>query len=296
MYMSLNLSRFVVMLTCLIGLVLTPLTVFAEKTPPSSGITLEAVTSRVDNLTRLVTVSKGAQRVKSSGNENALSSQQRALDLIEIAKSQIDSQRYQEANKTLNGVTKEMFAAIRLVGNPDKGKKKSADFERRASSVKELLAALGRITDEKHTSSDELKRIQNEVERARKVQAKGDIDTARKILDNAYVDSKKAIEGLRGGDTLVRSLNFASKEEEYHYELDRNDTHKMLVKVLLKEKMEKESLKKMVNRFVAKAEKLRGDAAKKANTGDHDSGVKLLEKSTKELVRAIRMGGVYIPG
>ena len=46
---------------------------------------------------------------------------------------------------------------------------------------------------------------------------------------------------MRSGDTLVRSLNFASKEEEYRYEIDRNDTHQMLIKVLVEisQKIEK---------------------------------------------------------
>ena len=93
------------------------------------------------------------------------------------------------------------------------------------------------------------------------------------------------------------SLNFASKEEEYHYELDRNDTHQMLVTVLLEEKMaDSAGVAKMVNVFLDKARLLREEGDRQAARGDFEAAVQTLEESTKELVRAIRSGGIYIPG
>jgi hypothetical protein len=48
--------------------------------------------------------------------------------------------------------------------------------------------------------------------------------------------------------------------------------------------------------FTDKAAKLRGEAEGLAKRGDHAGAIKLLEDSTRELVRAIRAGGLYIPG
>jgi hypothetical protein len=63
--------------------------------------------------------------------------------------------------------------------------------------------------------------------------------------------------------------------------------------VLLSEK----SADSTVQRFVAKAKELRARAEGAAGNGkDYASGVKLLEESTAELVRAIRGAGIYIPG
>jgi hypothetical protein len=95
----------------------------------------------------------------------------------------------------------------------------------------------------------------------------------------------------------VRSLNFASKEEEYHYEIDRNDTHLMLIKVLVEEKRAANpALDQQVGGFVTKARELRNKAEAAAGHKDHAEAVKLLEESTAELVRAIRNAGIYIPG
>jgi hypothetical protein len=94
----------------------------------------------------------------------------------------------------------------------------------------------------------------------------------------------------------VRSLNFATKEEEYHYEVDRNDTHRMLVQMLLKDKRGGAAVDSMVEQSVTAAAQLRTQADEQASRRDHETAVKTLEQSTRELVKAIRGAGVYIPG
>ena len=69
-----------------------------------------------------------------------------------------------------------------------------------------------------------------------KLVAAGKLTEGRAKVDQAYWIVKAAIGTARNGDTLVRSLNFATPEEEYHYEIDRNDTHRMLVQMLLKDR------------------------------------------------------------
>jgi hypothetical protein len=98
---------------------------------------------------------------------------------------------------------------------------------------------------------------------------------------------------MRAGDTLVRSLNFANKEEEYKYEIDRNDSLGMLYKVLIEQKG---SASELVLDQVKRGQELRIQAEKAAATRDHAAGVKLLEESTSNLIRAIRSAGIFIPG
>jgi hypothetical protein len=128
-----------------------------------------------------------------------------------------------------------------------------------------------------------------------KIAAPVDIDHARALLDKAYSIVKLEVEALREGDTLVRSLKFDSKADEYHYELDRNDTHQMLVTLLLKEERKVPSVDTMVTKAVKEAARLRSVAEDARKKGDFDAAVDALEKSTDELVRAIRAAGVDIP-
>ena len=135
------------------------------------------------------------------------------------------------------------------------------------------------------------------LDQAEKLKKQGKVKEGRMVLDEAYVAAKVAIEQLRGGETLVRSLNFASREEEYDYELDRNNTHQMLVNVLLREKMDSSAgIEGMVKKFTDKANSLRDQAEKQAAKGNYEAAIRSLEQSTKEILRAIRSAGIYIPG
>jgi hypothetical protein len=71
----------------------------------------------------------------------------------------------------------------------------------------------------------------------------------------------------------------------------------MLVKVLLDERRATSpQLDGVVQKYVEQAASLRKTAEGSAAKGDYATGIKVLEDSTKELVRAIRGAGVYIPG
>ena len=166
-------------------------------------------------------------------------------------------------------------------------------------STRALLEAQKRIAAEKSAGprAGELsQRIESLMAEANELARGGRLVDARRTLDQAYLAVKAAIGGMREGETVVRSLNFASKEEEYRYEIDRNDTHRMLVQVLLKDKRGGSAIDSKVEQAVAAAAGLRTQAEEQAARRDHETAVKTLEQSTRELVKAIRGAGVYIPG
>ena len=270
------------------------------KKPPLAAVTDASVESRIGNLTNLIKSSSGADRVEQSGNPDALAHKRKAEERLQAAIGLHEAGRLDQANATLDEATREMFEAVRIAGaGRQKVDKQAADFEQRKRSVEVLVDALERISQEKGEGASvaaTVEAVKRDVNQAVALKEGGDLAGGRKELDRAYVRAKEEIESLRGGDTLVRSLEFESKEEEYHYEIDRNDTHKMLVKVLLEERMKQPSVSKQVNQFLDKSRQLREKAESEAGRGDFDKAVETLEASTRELVRAIRSAGVYIPG
>jgi len=271
------------------------------KKPPKATLSNESLSSRLSNLEHLVETSSAARRIKASGNDKAMAKRDQAEKLLGKAQKNFNRGDLTAADRELDTATQTMFAAIRLVGaGASTEKKKQHDFEDRAASVDVLLKALKRIANEKKVMNvigPKLREFKTKADRAKKLKNAGKVDEGRKLLDDAYVSAKVAIEGLRGGETLVRTLTFANKAEEFAYEQDRNDTHKMLVKVLLEEKMESSSgVEMMVNKYLSKARKLRSKAESQAKAGDHAKAVTTMEESTKEMLRAIRSAGVYIPG
>ena len=269
---------------------------------PTAFLFAETSENRMNSVGKLVEISSAANKIKASDNEDAKVKYNEAKQLYKQAKFLHKQGKLKEADKYLTLTTQKMFEAVRLV---DKDQsiidKHQRDYTMRLESINALCQAYERIRDEKGLSSAKEGEIypfvQSKLETAKSEEAKGNYIKGRKILDEAYVAAKVAIEHIRSGDTLVRSLNFESSEDEYAYEIDRNDTHKMLVDVLLKEKMANNTtIKKMVGKHMSAAEKLRQQAEDQAAGGNYETAVQTLEQSTKEIVRAIRSAGIYIPG
>jgi predicted negative regulator of RcsB-dependent stress response len=125
---------------------------------------------------------------------------------------------------------------------------------------------------------------------------KGELVEAMDVLNNAYLSLKLSLVKLRDGKTLVRSLHFETKEDEYRYELRRNDTHNMLINTVLKKKRADPRLGKLMDIPLKEADKLRAEAEKQADSKKFETAIKTLEESTKHIIRAIRMAGIFIPG
>ena len=260
----------------------------------------EQVASQLANVGRLLESSSGAQRVLASDNELARKIRLSAIERHRAAESAFRAGDSAAARELLDEAAKTMFQAIRVLGPAaEVTQKKIADFDGRAESTRVLLEALQRIAREEGTQGPAARTVagvEKTVAAARELLAAGRHDEARKLLDGGYEIAKAAVEGLRDGKTLVRTLTFASDEEEYRYELDRNDTHQMLVRVVVGEKQPGAQAGALVDQAVQRAGELRRQAEQRAGGGAFRDAVRLLEQSTTELVRAIRSAGLYIPG
>ena len=261
----------------------------------------EQLERRLESVGTLIEKSSGARQIETSGNPQAQAQRAKAKEIHQQAEDAYKKGDYAGAGKLLDGAAKTMFDGVRQAA-PEQltGENNKRDFDNRLESVRALLSAQKRISAEKKLGAkgaETTARIEAQIREAQALAASGKLDEGRAVLDKVYVTTKASIENMRDGDTLVRSLQFANKEEEYHYEIDRNDTHKMLVKVLLDEKRASNpNLEAMVQKYLEQAAVLRANAESLAAKKDHEGAIKVLEDSTRELVRAIRGAGVYIPG
>ena len=271
-----------------------------------NGANAGQTASRLQSVEKLLETSSAARQVKNSNNQAAKKKRDEAIQLYHQAKEADSSGDDSKAAELLKKATQTMFEATRMI---EKGETFQAkylhDFESRKASVEALCTAYENIAQEKGllNSNNEFPHselhdfVHARVDQAVALKEQNRLQEGRKMLDEAYVAAKVAIEQQRGGETLTHSLNFASSEEEYHYEVDRNDTHRMLVNVLLQEKMSRNNTaREMVEKFLGKADALRKQADSQASGGEYENAVSTLELSTREIVRAIRSAGVYIPG
>jgi len=258
------------------------------------------MSSRLVYVERLLTESSAARRVDASGNAEAVEMKAQAQAHFDEARKLVDGGDHEAAEAELREAIGLMTAAARKAnGDSTVTQKQSDDYGSRKESVQALAKAHDRIATEK--GMQEMNRaLQEKVDAdlaaSDKLLSDGKGAEARARLDAAYESVKASLEELRGGDTLVRELNFETPEDEYLYELDRNDTHRMLVEVLLAEKMQASPMRKTADGFIARAGELRQEAEEAAGRKKFEEAIGLLEASTKEFIRAIRSAGVYIPG
>jgi len=258
--------------------------------------------AKFQTVEKLLSVSSAALRIDESNNDEAKRKRESAIILFNQSKTAAQDDDGERADALLDDAMKMMFSATRMIEkNEDIINKDLRDFNTRLESIDALCDAYHNIRKEKGLGDPENSElypfVQKRISYAKELKQQTRMKEGRKVLDEAYVAAKVAIEHLRGGETLVRSLHFETAKDEYHYEVDRNDTHRMLIDILLKEKMKSGgNVKSMVDKFMLEANNLRATADEQAANGDYKSAVSTLEKSTKEIVRAIRSAGIYIPG
>jgi hypothetical protein len=248
----------------------------------------------------LIEKSTAARQVETSGDPRALEKRARAREVYQQALRAFESGDLGRAGKLLPDASALMFEAVRFAA-PEQvtAQKQRADFDARMESVKSLLAAQKRIVAEKPQTPgarEASAAVEKLLAEARELAAAGKLGDARTRLDEGYLIAKASISSMRGGDTLVRTLKFETREEEFRYEIDRNDTHRMLIQLLIDGRRTAAAGDAMVHTSVEKATQLRQQADAIAAKGDHAGAIRMLEDSTAELVRAIRNAGIFIPG
>jgi hypothetical protein len=273
------------------------LSAVAATAQPPSGVDREQLERRIVSTATLIESSSGAKQIEASGAPRAAEQRTRARELHKQAGDALRAGDLENTNKLLSEASRALFEGVRLA-RPEQvtGSKDQADYQARLESTRALLDAQKRIAAEKGGRTGEsVKQVETLIADAERQAAGGRYPDAKRTVDQAYLMVKASIGTLRNGDTVVRSLNFATPAEEYHYEVDRNDTHRMLVDMLLKDKRGS-GIDAMVDQAVGSAAKLRQQAEAEAARRDHKGAIKTMEDSTRELVKAIRAAGVYIPG
>lgn len=244
----------------------------------------------------LVESSSAARRIEASGNPGAAGYRAEARELVRLAEQAHAAHDERSAATLLDGAARQMLEGARLASGEDaRNGKLERDVAARIEAAEALLGAQKRISAEKSVagSAQSARQIEQLLGEARAEITAHRPAQAQPLAQQAYLLAKASIGTMRGGDTLVRTLNFASKEEEYRYELDRYETHRMLHELLARKQVTDDA---MGRGAIARAAELRGQADAAAGRADYVAAVGHLEDATRELVRAIRAAGVFIPG
>jgi tetratricopeptide (TPR) repeat protein len=158
--------------------------------------------------------------------------------------------------------------------------------------------ALTSISEEKNTKIHDyidLEQFEQYRAEADRLAASSDLKNAQSYLQKAAIMVERALARIRAKETLVHSLEFASIEEEYRYEAERNRSHEMLVKLMMAQNEPSADAIKIYNDMLAENNRIRAKADNLMQGKDVAGAKQLMEEGTDKLIRALRMGGMFIP-
>ncbi|MFN3077459.1 MAG: hypothetical protein ABT940_11360 [Alphaproteobacteria bacterium] len=271
----------------------------AAPVAPRVPVTAGNVEQKSKFVGNLINNSASARAIEASDDAEAKEALKTARGLSEEANRLFANGDLVGADEKLKQATELMIAQTRKVSL---GSAKDAQakrlYESRLSTVKALAEAYQRVSKEKGTSNrdDRHAAMADQIAEAEAMAAKGNYEAAVVQLDKAYTTSSTDVAALRDGDKLRKDLNFASPEEEYTYEIDRNDSHQFLIKLTLSEKPPHEMYADQIATLRSESEELRKVAEAKGKAREYQEAIKVLGESTQRLIKALRMAGAYIPG
>lgn len=255
---------------------------------------------RLHALGELIERSSVSKQILSGKNEASLQKYKLARSLREQAIIVYREGKYDETAMLIEKSKKALFDAAKLSGSRESSKdKERRSYDAMKRSMNAMLEAMERIGAEKGNK----KQVEPIAEKSRKLIKQADqlVSSGKEkegivLLGKAMHEIDTEISKMRSGDTLTRSLSFATPQEEYRYELERNDTHMMLINVYLAEKPVDGEARGKIDQHLEGAKAFRIKAEEMALAGKYQDAIREMESSTVNIIRAIRATGVYIPG
>ena len=260
----------------------------------------EYLENSLKSLAKLLNNSSVSKQVLHSNNDAAIQYYKFSKSLYNDAVSMYEENKYEKSLTLIKQSKSALFDSIEFSNLKDTAKKTGKyKYESLRKSATSLMNALENISQDE----TKIKKSKTIINNATQLVGKADkyyFDEQYKkgieILNDALNLIKPAIRDIRTGNTLVRSLRFAHIKDEYKYELDRNDTHFMLLKMFLKDKAIDNNQEDKILSTIKIAKSLRNDALKYAKKDMYKEAVKKLEKSTLKTIQILRNTGINIPG
>ena len=259
---------------------------------PVAGQDAETVKRGIEFTRSLIETSSSAQQIDKTKVPESLAKRDEARALLKKAEEAQAKGATAEAAQLANDAKRVMFMAVRLASPEQvRGEKQARDYENRLASVKILRDALARLGGTKNAAA--IKEADGMLAEAGKHAAQKNFELALATVDKAYGVIKSMNIEQRDHTEQVASKTFASKADEYKYEVARNDDYLQLSAAVLSNMAE--NLAGMYRPVREKAGELRKGAEARAGSGDYDGAVTAMETSTAEYKKIIRAGGIPVP-
>ena len=255
-----------------------------------------SIYNKVKFMDWLVNDSPVSKRVEDSKDEEAKQQLERAREMWEQAVEHSEKSEYALAEVHISEGLKLMTRISRKFKDQDRVRQARIDLYKQVKDhVDMFVIAFDRIVDEKG-GDHVLKMLDRDklnalVSSAESKYAEGDLAMANHLMRQAADMVDHALSDARHEDVLLRELSFENLEEEYAYEVERNESYVMIIDLLQKKSATSEASAGYVQKMIEANAKKREEAELLVKNGEFEQGITLLEKSTDKLSRALRVSG-----
>ncbi|MCB1876710.1 MAG: hypothetical protein KDH88_12125 [Chromatiales bacterium] len=169
-------------------------------------------------------------------------------------------------------------------------------YQTRLAEFEAFREALEEVAAEKVESArkvldrDDLER---RVAAARALAEQARYAEAHTILDGAYHKLVFALTRLRDKETVEYRLKFSNAEEEYLYERRRYQSQRMLIQVVMAERVRTSPTAEKMRSLMGEAEKKHQHAGELAKSGNMDAALVEEELAVEALASALRLAGFF---
>lgn len=267
--------------------------------PRPAPVTEAAVDSKIALVTRMTAADGAADSVERSGDPAALERLARSRNTLGRAREARAGGRLAEADALVTEALADVSAALRKVRNPREAAAQARrQYDELRARVVGFNEAYVRVIAEKSRSRGgvlEEGEIENALRQAQALAREDRHAEAVTLLTREAERLELTLTRLRDRETLVQTLEFATIEDEFRYERNRNRSYEMLVEIVLGERSLSPRARADAVATLAVNRGAREQADGLAAGGDARGALKVLEDSTGRLVTALRAAGVPIP-
>ena len=255
-----------------------------------------SIYNKIKLLDWLVNDSPVTKRIEISNDARAKQQLQRSQEMWEQAVEHNEKGEYDLAEGHINQGLKLMTALSRKVRDEDRVRQARVDLYKQVKRhVDMFVVAFDRVAEEKGENQvkdsldrDQLDKITSKAEMAYE---NDELVLANHLIRQAADMVDAALSDARHADVLLHELTFESLEEEYAYEIDRNESYIQLIDLMQKKTAPSQASADYVQKMIDENTKLRQQADVLVSQGNIEQGILVLENGTDKLSRALRLSG-----
>lgn len=234
-----------------------------------------------------------AKRFNEVGTEEAKQALKKAQDLLEQAIIAHRNGIPKQANALAGLALRKFTEAAKLLPASESAQKVMRT--RYAELSEEITSYLEWYDSAEYVSGDEkstIGEVKSEMVDAKDLYNNKSYKKANSILARVLDKVVNMSNRSMTSSEVVMSLDFATPEEEYKYEIGKNNEYKRLVPIALDQKKPSGGRLMLFKRFIKKAEGIRATADSEHESQGAEAAIKSLQNSTDQYKKALSMIGV----